>query len=214
MTDSIQVHDYGAAEYDKSASDYEWHGHEIIFGMCYDYLQPHATLLDIGIGTGLSSEFYAQVGLEITGLDGSPEMLKQCRKKKFVQKLIQHDLTKFPWPVESGSFDVVLSVGVFHFIHDIQSVFKEVSRVTKSGGLFAFQFLDPNELHAKQHQEPVKQIRDGFEVIAHPLTYILAALDNHGFTKLKQVGFLAKHSPQTDEEFLCRAIIAQKSRAE
>ena len=210
MTDSIQVHDYGAEDYDQSAAAYEWHGHEIIFGLCYDYLQPHTRLLDIGIGTGLSSEFYAQVGLDITGLDGSLEMLKQCRKKKFAHTLIQHDLTKTPWPVASSSFDVVLSVGVFHFINDLQSILKEISRVTRPGGILAFQFLDPNDLRDKQHREPVRELRDGFEVIAHPLSYILTALDRHGFTKLKQVGFLAKHSPHGDEEFLCRAVIARK----
>jgi len=49
---------------------------------CYEYIKPGDSLLDLGIGTGLSSVLFAKVGLNITDLDGSLEMLKECRKNR------------------------------------------------------------------------------------------------------------------------------------
>jgi len=51
-SDSITVHDEEAAEYDQQVREYHWFGTEIVFGMCFEYVNPQDRLLDIGIGTG------------------------------------------------------------------------------------------------------------------------------------------------------------------
>jgi len=210
MTDSINIHKKHAENYDKIARDYEWHGHELLFGLCCEFIKKDNRLLDIGIGTGLSSEFFARAGVEITGMDGSKEMLKQCAKKKITHELIQHDITKTPWPRFSEMFDIVIAVGVFHFFEELEPLFQEVSRVIKSEGIFAFPIVDPNEDRKQRYTQPVKRIIEGTNVYAHPTEYIDALLDRTGFTKLKQIGFLAKVSPEKPDEMLYRAIVAQR----
>ena len=211
MTDSIDVHKKHAENYDKIARDYEWHGHELIFGLCCEFLTSDSRLLDVGIGTGLSSELFVRTGVEITGMDGSEEMLEQCEKKKIAKELIQHDITKTPWPLDSELFDIVIAVGVFHFFEEVEPFFKEVGCVIRPNGIFAFPIVDPNEDRKQQrYTQPVKRIIEGTNVYAHPLEYIDALLDRTGFTKLKQVAFLAKSSPEKPDEMLYRAIVAQR----
>ena len=80
-TKDIKLHDRIAGEYDSLVKKYNSHIHELLFGMCFEYVKPGDSLLDLGIGTGLSSFLFTKAGLHITGLDGSGEMLKECKKK-------------------------------------------------------------------------------------------------------------------------------------
>ena len=76
-----------ASTYDALVKEYNSYLHQVLFGMCYEYIKPGDSLLDLGIGTGLSSVLFAKSGMNITGLDGSVEMLEECRKKGFAQEL-------------------------------------------------------------------------------------------------------------------------------
>ena len=69
--------------YDRKAEEYNWRGPEIIFGLAYPYTNQGESLLDMGIGTGLSSEPFAGAGLKVYGMDISEKMLDICRDKGF-----------------------------------------------------------------------------------------------------------------------------------
>ena len=73
---SSEYRDEDAAQYEQEAAESGWHGHAILFGMMYEFVNPDETLLDIGIGTGLSSELFHKAGLHISGFDKSAKMLK------------------------------------------------------------------------------------------------------------------------------------------
>ena len=85
--DAISAHDQEAAQYDQQVRDYNSYVHDALFGMSFEYVNPHDCLLDIGIGTGLASQAFAKVGLEVSGCDGSTEMLKVCESKAFAKDL-------------------------------------------------------------------------------------------------------------------------------
>jgi len=74
-------HDRYADDYDSLAMQYEYHTNEIIFGMVFEYVNSGDKLLDLGIGTGLSSILFQKAGLDIYGLDISEKMLKICKKR-------------------------------------------------------------------------------------------------------------------------------------
>ncbi|WP_423224970.1 hypothetical protein [Candidatus Amarolinea aalborgensis] len=66
------LHDAYAADYDQQVQAYGCHVADVLFGLCYEYVQPGQRLLDAGIGSGLSAQLFAKAGLEIHGMDFSP----------------------------------------------------------------------------------------------------------------------------------------------
>jgi ubiquinone/menaquinone biosynthesis C-methylase UbiE len=95
---SIQIHDQTARDYDRLSVEFSYTFADALFGLCFEFLQPGQRLLDIGIGTGLSSIPFHRAGLEVYGVDGSSEMLRICREKHFAVELRQWDLRILPWP--------------------------------------------------------------------------------------------------------------------
>ena len=114
-TNHPKVHDEYASIYDSKVREYDSHTHEVLFGMCYEYIKPGDSLLDLGIGTGLSSVLFAKAGLDVTGLDESQEMLKECKKKGFAKEIKQYNVQDVPLPYSDNAFSHVICCGVFHF---------------------------------------------------------------------------------------------------
>jgi ubiquinone/menaquinone biosynthesis C-methylase UbiE len=54
-----------APNYDDYIRNCQWIGTDILFGLMFEYINPNQKLLDIGIGTGLSSILFKQAGLQI-----------------------------------------------------------------------------------------------------------------------------------------------------
>ncbi len=107
------------------------------------------TVLDIGSGGGLDSMVAARLvgpGGKVVGLDLSPEMVARA-----YENLKQTDLTNVAFqeffgedlPFPDGSFDVVISNGVFNLIPAKGRMLKEACRVLKPNGrlLIADQIL-------------------------------------------------------------------------
>ncbi len=132
-------------EYDRIAEATGWHGNEVLFGLMYSRLVSGQKLLDIGIGTGMSSALFQRAGLEVTGLDRSDEMLEFCREKGVGEELIQHDLSVAPFPLPDGVFDHAVCSGVLPFLAHPEIVFQEVKRLLKPGGLLGFMVLSRSE---------------------------------------------------------------------
>jgi hypothetical protein len=53
---TVNAHDQEAIQYDQQVHEYNSYGHDVLFGMSFEYVNPHDCLLDIGIGTGLASQ--------------------------------------------------------------------------------------------------------------------------------------------------------------
>ena len=81
--------------YDKEAEATGWYGPEVVFGLTYAHIESGQSMLDIGIGTGLGSILFLKAGLEIHGMDISPQMLDVCCSKGF-SSLHLHNLIKTP----------------------------------------------------------------------------------------------------------------------
>ena len=103
-------------------------------------LEPGERVLDIGSGAGLDSLIAAlQVGPEgsVTGIDMTPEMIKNARKGAAELGLnnvtfVEGEAEKLPFG--DSSFDVVISNGVIDLIPDKDAVFGEIYRVLVPGG--------------------------------------------------------------------------------
>ena len=160
-------------EYAAEAEATGWFGPEILFGLAYKYVRAGQSILDIGIGTGLSSALFRQAGLHVRGMDLSPEMLAACRSQG-IRDLVQHDLLKAPYPFERGSADHAVCTGVFNFFPDLSVPFNEAGRILRDKGIFACVVGDRSESEAAEFlvgcehthtDEPVTMYRHSAEQI-------------------------------------------------
>src|SRR3989338_1463656 len=87
-------------------------------------------LLDVGCGTGISTNFFK---VKSIGIDNCKEMIKQGTKN-----LIYGNAESLPF--EDNSFNTVISVTAFHNFNDMEKALKEVLRVSKNNNI-AITFL-------------------------------------------------------------------------
>jgi len=174
-------HDRYAEEYDSLSRQFESHTSEIIFGMVFEYINSGEKLLDIGIGTGLSSFLFKKVDLKIYGLDNSEEMLKICRQKDIASGLKFFDLNENFLPYNDMEFHHVIAVGVFHFFNNLENLFKESYRILRKGGTFSFTVKDSDVRISSNYDNEC-----GITVYGHSDQYIAELIQKYNFKLLKK----------------------------
>ncbi|MFT3709461.1 MAG: glycosyltransferase [Archangium sp.] len=96
--------------------------------------EPGAQLLHAGCGSGqVDADLHESV--KVTAVDISPEALSRYSRENPAAHAVQHaDILKLPFA--DGTFDGAYNLGVVeHFEgQDLQTLFKELARVTKPGG--------------------------------------------------------------------------------
>jgi len=100
------------------------------------------TLVDLGCGTGSFTKRLGKYGLNLIGLDISPQCIRYARNNvkdvQFDIEDIEHIKT-----IPAGSVDIVIFSGVLHHFTDCSAAVKEAHRILKPGGrIFAY---DPHK---------------------------------------------------------------------
>ena len=105
--------------------------------LCEHLTDTEASVLDIGCGTGLTCRLLAERGYRnLDGIDLSGEMLEVARERGIYRQLLQADVNQ-PLPLDSGSYDGVISSGTFTHGHVGPQPFAEIFRILRPGGVFA-----------------------------------------------------------------------------
>ncbi len=99
--------------------------------------QPGERILDVGCGTGHLTAQIAAKGVNILGLDRSPEMIAEAKKNYPHVKFEVADATELSFDQE---FDGVFSNAALHWIVEPERVVRGVARALKPGGRFAAEF--------------------------------------------------------------------------
>ncbi len=206
-----------APHYDAYITHTNWYGAEMAFGLMYEWLKKDENLLDLGIGTGISSLPFKKAGLNIYGVDGSEEMIKICRNKGITEDIRLADLEDFKSPYGIATFDHVISIGVFHLIGKLRSIFFEVSRSIRKGGLFTFtvDIYNPAESHdfdPTPFEGVYAKVNPDSKIwiYQHTNDYILNELNVHSFAVKKQTQFLAYQDKSTGREYHFSVYVAIK----
>jgi SAM-dependent methyltransferase len=96
-------------------------------------------VLDIGCGTGLTGAALRGRGIEIIdGLDLSSESLAIARSRNVYRSLLQHDFNAEPLPFADGTYVGVECIGVMSYVHEPQTLLREMHRVVKISGTIVF----------------------------------------------------------------------------
>lgn len=195
--------------YDTEAEAMNWRGPEVTFGMVYSSLEPGQSILDLGIGTGLSAELFHRVGLRVTGMDFSNSMLDAVAQKGITEQLVQHGLESFPYPFEGHAFHHVTSIGVFNFFEDLEPIFKEVRRVLIPQGTFSF-IVGDTQTGVEEFKVTDKHSHDKAAVgmYRHSREQIHRLFDEVGMKELRNLEFNAYMDRDHKEIFKLRCYVA------
>jgi demethylmenaquinone methyltransferase / 2-methoxy-6-polyprenyl-1,4-benzoquinol methylase len=98
---------------------------------------PGDTVLDVATGTGaVARELMARKGCTVVGLDQSPEMLAEARRRLPADvELIEASAESIPFP--DASFDALTFTYLLRYVSDPAATVRELARVVRPGGTIA-----------------------------------------------------------------------------
>ena len=104
-----------------------------------DYIRPHTpeslagkTVLDVGAGSGRHSSQAAADGACVVAADLGDSIDVARRNLPASALTVQADAERLPFA--PGSFDLVMSLGVLHHLHDTERALRSIARYAKPGG--------------------------------------------------------------------------------
>ena len=139
-------------------------------------------MVDVGCGSGQSTNVFQPYFKEIIGIDVSAEQLKQARKRNKFDNIRYCEGSAESIPVEDHSVDLVLAGAAAHWF-DLPKFFEEVKRVLKpdTGCLVMIGYHAP-ELRVISNPDPVRAaksqqlLKSWIEKFAENQTQILSGI--------------------------------------
>lgn len=143
-----------------------------------------ARVLDLGAGSGWTSEAFARAGYTVVGLDISPDMIALANERvKPGMDLSFHAMDyerRIPFP----PFDAVVIYDALHHALDEQAVIRQVASALVPGGRFIC--IEPGQGHSvAPHSVEVMQ-KYGTTEKDMPYSYIRYLLNAAGFSSVQQ----------------------------
>ena len=114
----------------------------------YKHLNPskEGRYLDIGCGSGNYTSKLHELGIEISGIDPSIEMLEKAR---FTNQHINYSIgVAENINLPNASIDGVIAFLTIHHWQNLEKGFKEIGRILKSGGRLVIFHSTPNQMEA------------------------------------------------------------------
>jgi len=129
-----ETYDDWAASYDADLTSWDYRAPAVVADTVLARLPDASSVLDVGCGTGLVGRALRDRGFTGTlrGLDISEASLEVARSDGAYDELGRADLQQ-PLPVDDGTVDAVVCVGVMTYLPEVEVVWRELARV--SGGL-------------------------------------------------------------------------------
>jgi SAM-dependent methyltransferase len=107
-------------------------------------LGPGVRALEIGCGTGLFTEMFAQTGAQLVALDISAELLEKARARGIPADKVQFLERRFEDSDIGGPFDSVVGSSILHHL-DLETALPRIFELLKPGGVMSF--AEPNMLN-------------------------------------------------------------------
>jgi ubiquinone/menaquinone biosynthesis C-methylase UbiE len=102
---------------------------------------PPGRALDAACGTGRHAARLVERGHEVTGVDGSPEMLELARTRVPEARFLEGDLHDLP--ADDGEFDLAVCALALGHCGELDGPVAELARVVRPGGAIVLSDLHP-----------------------------------------------------------------------
>jgi len=161
-------------------------------------------VLEIGCGTGLFTEIFAETGAEIISVDISPELLQKAMARNLPPTV--HILEKrFEDCDLDGPFDAILGSSILHHLA-VKAALTKIHDLLKPGGVISF--AEPNFLNPQVFLE--RNFRKWFpytspDEIAFVRWHLKKDLEEAGMIKVEITPFDWLH-PSTPEKLISQVI--------
>lgn len=143
-------------------------------------------IIDLGCGSGLAGETFRPLAARLDGIDLSPRMVEQARRRRIYDSLKVGDVVKVLERSTGRLWDVAVAADVLVYIGALEPLFSAVSRVLTPGGLFAA---------TVERAEPTER---GFRLresrrFVHAVDYVLDCAADAGFTAKLSENCVPRH---------------------
>lgn len=123
-----------------------------------------AKVLDLACGKGRHAVYLAQLGLDVTGYDLSPSNISEAGK--WANERLRFEIRDMRDDLGKECFDAVFNLftgfGYFDSDEENFSVFGRISDALKPGGIFVFDYLNPEyvkNLKSEVHESEIEGIK-------------------------------------------------------
>ena len=101
------------------------------------YVRPTDRVMDLGCGSGVFSQYLADRGCAVTGIDGSTAMIDLCNRKKTVPT-VRYVVQTLPLtnPAEYEPQDVIIASSLLEYMDDMNLALRQAWVMLKPGGTF------------------------------------------------------------------------------
>jgi len=152
-------------------------------------LGPDTHTLEIGCGTGMFTEMFAQTGALITAIDISPDLLRKAEARNLPREKVRFLEKRFEDCEVDGPFDAIIGSSVLHHL-EISKALPKIYSMLKRGGTISF--AEPNMLNPQIFVE--RKFRKFFPHISPDETAFVRwtfqqSLLNAGFRDIEIVPF-------------------------
>jgi ubiquinone/menaquinone biosynthesis C-methylase UbiE len=169
---------------------------EILYKFC-QMIGHRKPVWDFGCGPGQTTKFIKNLGVDISGLDLSGEILKQARKINPEICFQKGDILKLDFKDNSIS-GVVSFYSIVHFTKkQVKKAFHEVFRVLQPNGIFLFTYHIGNET---VHVNEFNGKKIDIDFMFFTTDFIFSCLKEIGYHKIK----IIEREPYPEGEYQSR----------
>jgi 2-polyprenyl-3-methyl-5-hydroxy-6-metoxy-1,4-benzoquinol methylase len=158
-------------------------------------------VLEVGCGTGLFTEIFAETGASIVAVDISPDLLEIAQSRDLPRGQVKFLEKRFEDCDLEGPFDAIIGSSILHHL-DIDSALGNIQRLLKPDGVMCFaepNMLNPQIMIQKNIPWIKARLGDSPDETAFFRWQITRKLKAHGFETVNVYPFdwLHPSTPQT-----------------
>jgi SAM-dependent methyltransferase len=146
--------------------------------------RPPAKLLDLGVGSGWTSEIFAWCGYEVVGMDICPDLIEIAKRKLSTKLKLTFAVCDYEDPLSYGDMDAVVMYDALHHAENESMVVARAYAALRLDGVFVC--IEPGRGHALTEDTRAVVRKYGTTEKDMPFPYVASLLRRAGFRKIEQ----------------------------